>query len=80
VFFVVAILGSAAEHATAIGAALKGRTDLSLSTSIGSSIQVALFVAPVLALASFFLDLAPMDLTFPVGLVLIVLLSVLITG
>ena len=78
--FVVAILGNAAEHATAISAALKDRMDLSLSIAIGSSVQVALFVAPVLMLASLFLGPAPMDLAFPAGLVLIVLLSVLIMG
>ena len=78
--FVVAILGNAAEHATAITAALKNRMDLSLSIAIGSSVQVALFVAPVLVLASLFLGPAPMDLAFPTGLVLIVLLSVLITA
>ena len=78
--FVVAILGNAAEHATAITAAMKNRMDLSLSIAIGSSVQVALFVAPVLVLASLFLGPAPMDLAFPAGLVLIVLLSVLITG
>ena len=78
--FVVAILGNAAEHATAITAALKNRMDLSLSIAIGSSIQVALFVAPVLVLASLVLGPAPMDLAFPTGLVLIVFLSVLITA
>jgi Ca2+:H+ antiporter len=78
--FVVAILGNAAEHATAINAALKDRMDLSLSIAIGSSVQVALFVAPVLVLASLVLGPAPMDLAFPAGLVLAVLLSVLITG
>jgi Ca2+:H+ antiporter len=78
--FVVAIVGNAAEHATAISAALKDRMDLSLSIAIGSSVQVALFVAPVLVLASLALGPAPMDLAFPAGLVLLVLLSVLITG
>jgi Ca2+:H+ antiporter len=78
--FVVAIMGNAAEHATAISAALKDRMDLSLSIAIGSSVQVALFVAPVLVIASLFLGPAPMDLAFPAGLVLAVLLSVLITG
>jgi len=78
--FVVAILGNAAEHTTAISAALKDRMDLSLSIAIGSSVQVAIFVAPVLVLTSYFLGPAPMDLAFPTGLVLIVLLSVLITG
>jgi Ca2+:H+ antiporter len=78
--FVVAIVGNAAEHATAISAAMKDRMDLSVSIAIGSSIQVALFVAPVLVVASLFLGPTPMDLAFPAGLVLIVLLSVLITG
>jgi Ca2+:H+ antiporter len=78
--FVVAIVGNAAEHATAISAAWKNRMDLALSIAIGSSVQIALFVAPILVLASLFLGPAPMDLALPAGLVLIVLLSVLITG
>jgi len=78
--FVVAILGNAAEHATAISAAMKNRMDLSLSIAIGSSVQVALFVAPVLVLSSCWVGPMPMDLLFSSGLVLTVLLSVLITG
>lgn len=78
--FVVAVLGNAAEHTTAIDAALKNRMDLSLSIAIGSSVQIALFVAPVLVLASLFLGPTPMDLAFSPGLVLMVLLSILITG
>jgi Ca2+:H+ antiporter len=78
--FVIATLGNAAEHATAITAAMKDRMDLSLSIAIGSSVQVALFVAPILVLASLFLGPHLMDLAFRTGLVLMVLLSVLITG
>jgi Ca2+:H+ antiporter len=78
--FVVAILGNAAEHATAVSAAMKDRMDLSLSIAIGSSIQIALFVAPVLMLASLVLGPRPMDLAFPAGLVLAVFVAVLITG
>jgi Ca2+:H+ antiporter len=78
--FVVAILGNAAEHATAVTAALRDRMDLSLSIAIGSSVQVALFVAPLLVLASLFVGPAPMDLAFGGGMVLTVLLAVLITG
>ncbi|WP_119269494.1 calcium/proton exchanger [Taklimakanibacter deserti] len=78
--FVVAILGNAAEHATAITAALKDRMDLALSIAMGSSIQVALFVAPVLLLTSIFLGPSQMDLAFTGGLVLMVLLSTLITS
>ncbi len=78
--FVVAILGNAAEHATAIRVAMRDRMDLSLTIAIGSSVQVALFVAPLLALLSLFVGPAPMDLAFPGGLVLTVLLSVLVTS
>jgi Ca2+:H+ antiporter len=78
--FVVALFGNAAEHATAITVAMKDRMDLSLSIAIGSSVQVALFVAPILVLASLFLSSTPMNLAFRPGLVLIILLSVLITG
>src|SRR6516165_10213983 len=78
--FVVAVMGNAVEHATAIFAAMKDRMDLSLSIAIGSSVQVALFVAPVLVLASLFFGPMPMDLAFPAGLVLLVLVSVLITA
>jgi Ca2+:H+ antiporter len=78
--FVVAIMGNAAEHATAVRAAINDRMDLSLSIAIGSSVQVALFVAPLLVLVSLFVGPAPMDIAFPAGLVLAVLLAVLITG
>ena len=77
--FVVAVLGNAVEHATAIRVAMKGRMDLSLSIAIGSSVQIALFVAPVRVLTSLVLGPAPMDLAFPAGLVLLVLVSVVIT-
>lgn len=78
--FVVAIVGNAAEHTTAITVALKNRMDLSLSIALGSSVQIALFVAPVLVLASHVLGPTPMDLALSPSLVLIVFLSVLITG
>ena len=76
---VVAIVGNAAEHSTAILAALKNQMDLSLSIAIGSSVQVALFVAPVLVLASYFIAPQPMDLVFTPAEVLAVVLAVLIT-
>jgi Ca2+:H+ antiporter len=78
--FVIAILGNAAEHATAIDVALENRMDLSLAIAIGSSVQVALFIAPILVLASLFVGPTPMDLAFAPGLVLLVLLSMLIIG
>ena len=54
--------------------------DLSLSIAIGSSIQVALFVAPLLVLASLIIGPEPMDLLFGKGLILAVFVAVLITG
>ena len=78
--FVVAILGNAAEHSTAVVAAMKDRMDLSLSIAIGSSVQVALFVAPLLVLVSYGLGPRPMDLAFSGGLVLMIILSVWVTG
>jgi Ca2+:H+ antiporter len=67
--FVVAILGNAAEHATAVRAALNNRMDLSLSIAVGSSVQIALFVAPLLVLLSHVVGPRPMDLMFRPGLV-----------
>lgn len=78
--FIVAVLGNAAEHATAVTVAMKNRMDLSLAIAIGSGVQVALFVAPVLVLASLFVGPRPMDLAFSAGLVISMLLAVLITG
>lgn len=77
---VVAIVGNAAEHSTAILVALKNRMDLSLSIAIGSSIQIALFVAPVLVLVSYVAGPRPMDLVFTPAEVLAVVLAVAITG
>ena len=75
---VVAIIGNAAEHSTAILVALRNRMDLSVSIAIGSSIQIALFVAPVLVLVSYLVAPAPLDLVFSPAEVLAVLVAVAI--
>ena len=77
---VVAIVGNAAEHSTAITTALKNRMDLSLSIAAGSSIQIALFVAPALVLASYVIGPHPMDLVFTPIEVLAVVVAVTIAG
>ena len=77
---VVAIVGNAAEHSTAILVAMKNRMDLSIGIAIGSSIQIALFVAPVLVLLSYFIAPQPMDLVFTPAEVLAVTVSVWIVG
>ncbi|MDJ1174460.1 calcium/proton exchanger [Roseofilum capinflatum] len=68
----VPIIGNAAEHATAVTVAMKNKMELSVSVAMGSSLQIALFVAPVLVLAGVFFH-QPMDLDFnPFELVAVV--------
>jgi len=61
---VVAIVGNAAEHWVAVLVAYKDKMDLAVNIAIGSSAQVALFVAPVLVIASFVIGPHPMALVF----------------
>jgi Ca2+:H+ antiporter len=61
---VVAIVGNAAEHWVAVLVAMKDKMDLAVNIAVGSSAQVALFVAPVLVLASFFIGPHPLALVF----------------
>jgi Ca2+:H+ antiporter len=60
----LAIVGGAAESGSAIAMARKNKLDLTVGIALGSSIQIALFVAPVLVLASYFIAPQPMDLAF----------------
>jgi len=62
--FIVAIVGNAAEHWVAVLVAAKDKMDLAVNIAIGSSAQIALFVAPVLVLLSFVVGPAPMALVF----------------
>ena len=59
----VATIGNAAEHSTAVLMAMKNKMDLALNIAIGSSMQIALFVAPVLVLLSYLFG-TPMNLLF----------------
>src|SRR5258707_9533052 len=60
---VIAVIGNAAEHSTAIVMAMKNKMALSLGIAVGSSLQIALFVAPVLVFSSYLFG-RPMDLEF----------------
>jgi Ca2+:H+ antiporter len=60
---IIPLIGNAAEHATAVVAARKGDTDLALTIALGSSTQIALFVAPLLVLVGVLLG-QPMQLVF----------------
>jgi Ca2+:H+ antiporter len=74
---IVAIVGNAAEHSTAILMAMKDKMDLTVGIAIGSSLQIALFVAPVLIFLSYLFG-QPMDLEFTVPEVVAVVASVYI--
>jgi Ca2+:H+ antiporter len=74
---VVALAGAAPGFMVAASAARKNRLDLAIGISMGSASQIALFVAPVLALASFILAPSPMTLSFKPNQVLVVFVSVL---
>jgi Ca2+:H+ antiporter len=74
---VVAIIGNAAEHSSAVLMALRNKMDISIGIAVGSSLQIALFVAPVLVFASYLFG-RPMDFEFTVPEVVAVVASVII--
>lgn len=76
-FIIVALVGGAAEMASAFSGARKNRLDLSVGIALGSASQIALFVAPVLVLLSYFLGPAPMNLQFWPGAVAMMLIAAL---
>lgn len=75
----VAIIGNAAEHASAVTVAIKNKMDLSLQVAVGSSTQIAMFVAPVLVLISLFFA-EPMDLVFHTFELVVMIFAILITN
>ncbi|MBF0404038.1 MAG: calcium/proton exchanger [Nitrospirae bacterium] len=77
---VVALVGNAAEHSTAIFMALKNKMDVSVSIAIGSSSQVAMFLAPIMVFLSYFIGPAPMDLSFTALETLSIVFSVLLVN
>lgn len=78
--FVVAVIGNAAEHSTAILAALKNRMELGFQIAIGSGLQIALFVAPLLVFVSYLPGFERLDLIFSMLEVVSIGVSVLIVG
>jgi Ca2+/H+ antiporter len=70
----IAIIGNAAEHSTAVMMAMKDRMDIAINIALGSSIQIALFVAPLLVFLSHYIAPSPMDLLFtPLEVISVVL-------
>ena len=74
---VIALVGNAAEHYSAIVLAARNEMDAAISIAIGSSTQIALFVAPVLVLLSYAIAPRPMDLLFTNFEILAIVVSVL---
>jgi Ca2+:H+ antiporter len=74
-FVVVALVGGAAEMASAFSGARKNRLDLSVGIALGSATQIALFVAPVLVILSYVIGPTPMDLQLWPGAVVMILVA-----
>jgi Ca2+:H+ antiporter len=80
---IVAIVGNAAEHASAILMAFKNKMDIAVEIAIGSTLQIAMFVAPVLVIISLFFEKTmPLVFTMPelIAMVTSVLLMVVISN
>lgn len=75
---IVAIVGNAAEHSSAIIMAYKNKMNVAVEIAIGSSIQIAMFVAPILVLISFFFT-SPMLFVFTIPELVAMVLAVLLT-
>jgi len=80
----LSIIGGAAESGSAVAMARKNKLDLTIGIAMGSSIQIALFVAPVLVLASGFIAPQPLELSFSRAelgtLFLVVLVGAIVAG
>lgn len=76
----IPIVGNVAEHLVGVQMAIKNKMDLSLSISLGSSMQIALFVAPLLVFLSLFVGTEPMNLYFNTFEVVALGLAVLIAA
>jgi Ca2+:H+ antiporter len=77
--FIVAVVGNAAEHSTAVLVAMKNKMDLAVNIAVGSSLQVALLVAPALVFISYAFG-KPLDLLFTTFEIAAIVLSVAIVN
>lgn len=74
------IVGNAAEHATAVTVAIKDKMDLAIGVAVGSSMQVALFVIPLLVIIGWGMGMDNMNLSFDIFQVAILFVSVLLVN
>ncbi|MBS4209183.1 calcium/proton exchanger [Bacillus sp. FJAT-50079] len=75
---IVAIVGNAAEHASAVLMAYKDKMDVAVEIAVGSTLQICMFVAPILVIASLFFQIN-MPLVFTIPEVVAMVTSVLLT-
>jgi Ca2+:H+ antiporter len=76
-FIIIPIVGAAAEMMAAFSAAKKNKPDISVSIAMGSAVQIALFVTPLMVVLSYFIAPTPMDLDFKGGLIFMILFGTL---
>lgn len=77
---ILAVVGGAAESFSAVSMARKDRMDMTLGIAMGSCVQIALFVTPVLVISSFFMDDKPFLINFGGGAIIAVLFAVLMSA
>ncbi|KAJ3277590.1 hypothetical protein HK104_003177 [Borealophlyctis nickersoniae] len=78
-FIILPLVGNAAEHVTAVSASLRNKTDLALGVCLGSSIQIAIFVTPLLVILGWIMSI-PLSLDFAVFETSVLVLTVLIVN
>ena len=76
---ILPIIGNAAEHVTAVFAAARGKMDLAIGVSLGSSMQISMFVTPLLVVIGWIIK-QPMTLIFPLVDVAVLFVSILIVN
>lgn len=74
------IVGNAAEHATAVTVAMKDKMDLAIGVAVGSSMQVALFLIPLLVVIGWGMGNEYMDLSFDMFQVAVMFVAVLLVN
>ena len=74
------IVGNAAEHATAVTVAIKDKMDLAIGVAVGSSMQVALFLIPLLVIIGWGMGIDAMNLSFDIFQVAVLFVSVLLVN
>ncbi len=77
--FLIAIIGNAAEHSAAVLMAMRNKMGAAVEIAVGSSLQIALFVAPVLVLLSFLFGGSTMDIVFSTYELAAIAVAVIIT-